>query len=87
MDDEGEVRPFFSEVQNDLAVINNRPDEAKEKLIARNPVLYNKTMFRAFLGLSEKEVRQMTISEYMDNVIMLKEVLKLWHAPFQKQDD
>lgn len=44
-------------------------------------------MFRAFLGLTKKEVDKMTIGDYLDNVVMLKEVLKLWHAPFQKTDE
>lgn len=43
-------------------------------------------MFRAFLNYSGKEVEEMTIDEYMDNAIMLTEVLKIWHAPFQKED-
>ena len=29
----------------------------------------------------------MTIQNYIDSSIMLKETLKLMHAPFQKQDD
>lgn len=78
--------PFFFSVQTDLAEINNQPDKAKDKLIAREPVFYQKTMFRAFLGYSGTEIEEMTLGEYMDNVIMLREVLKLWHAPFQKED-
>jgi hypothetical protein len=56
-------------------------------LIARNPVFYKKTMFRAFLNLSQSECDNMSVSEYMDYAIMLKEVLKLWHAPFQKNEN
>jgi len=81
-----ENRPLFFSIEEDLNEINDQPDKAKDKLIARDPVLYQKTMFRAFLGYSKNEVDELTISDYMDNVIMLREVLKLWHAPFQKED-
>jgi len=55
-------------------------------LLARDPVFYQKTCFRAFLNLSREEVETMTLQEYSDYTIMLKEVLKLWHAPFQKEE-
>lgn len=82
-----QVSPFFSDVQAELKIINDRPDEAKDALIARDPVLYHKTMFRAFLGKSKKDTDEMSISEYLDDIILLKEVLKLWHAPFQREDE
>jgi hypothetical protein len=44
-------------------------------------------MFRAFLGHSKDEVKEMGIQEFIDNSIVLTEVLKLWHAPFQKSDE
>jgi len=43
-------------------------------------------MFRAFLMYSGKELEDMTLQEYMDCQIMLPEVLKIIHAPFQKTD-
>ena len=44
-------------------------------------------MFRAFLNYTRDDCEQMSISEYIDSIIMLKEVLKLIHAPFQKTDE
>ena len=87
MDVGREIQPLFFEIQNEIKLINNRPDEAKAELIARNPVLFKKTMFRAFLNYEKKEVKKMSIQSYMDSCIMLDEVLKLWHAPFMKNDD
>jgi hypothetical protein len=43
-------------------------------------------MFRAFLHFSKQELDEMTLQEYMDAEVMLHEVLKLIHAPFQKED-
>jgi hypothetical protein len=45
-------------------------------------VLYQKTLFRAFLHLEREEVEEMTINEYMDNIILLRETLQILHAPF-----
>jgi len=56
-------------------------------MIARDPVKYKKTMFRAFLNYTKKEVDQMTIREYIDSTIILNEVLKIWHAPYIKHDE
>jgi hypothetical protein len=53
-----------------------------DRLIARDPILYNKILFRAFLHYSKKEVDRMTIQEYIDGVVMLKDVLEKIHAPF-----
>ena len=39
-------------------------------------------VFRAFLHLTKEEIDNMSIEDYIDNVILLKEVLKLQHAPF-----
>jgi hypothetical protein len=58
-----------------------------QDLISRDAVFYNKTMFTAFLGYSKKQVEQMAIDEYLKCMVMITEVLKLWHAPFQKQDN
>lgn len=43
-------------------------------------------MFRAFLGYSEKELKRMTIDEFINCSIMLDRVLKLWHAPYIEND-
>jgi hypothetical protein len=43
-------------------------------------------MFRAFLNLSGEECDNMSVGEYMDYGIMLKEVLKVWHAPFRDKE-
>jgi len=48
--------------------------------------LYKKTLFRAFLGYTKKEVKKMTIQQYIDSSIILEEVLKLWHAPYMEHD-
>jgi hypothetical protein len=77
--------PFFFDIQQDIKAINGSPDRAIDELIARNPVFYKKTMFRAFLNLSKEECDNMSIGEYMDYSVALDQVLKLWHAPFQKE--
>jgi hypothetical protein len=41
---------------------------------------------RAFLHLSKKEIDEMTMQEYIDYGIMLREYLLLLHAPYQKND-
>ena len=87
MDAIGKTHAFFFQFQSELTEINEQPEKAKNNLIGRDPVLYQKTMFMAFLNLRKEDVDEMTMREYMDNVIMLREVLKLWHAPFQKEDD
>lgn len=79
-------RPLFFEIQNDLKRINDNPESGKEELMARDFVLYQKTMFRAFLNYEKKDVEKMTIQEFIDSSIMLGEVLKLWHAPYIKKD-
>jgi len=43
-------------------------------------------MFRAFLMYSGKELEDMTLQEYMDCQIMLPEVLRIIHAPFQNNE-
>lgn len=121
-------------------------EKAKDELIKREPVLYQKAMFRAFLRNEKEEITKfeylseekkikniselneylneksnngyefvkkhdtiktliypyfgtytfkketkesdtMTIGEYMDNLILLKEVLRIIHAPYQKSDN
>ena len=78
----GKDNAFFFEVEAQFDLIINEPEEAKNKLIARDPVLYKKTMFRAFLGLTKQDTEEMGIGDYLDHSIMLSEVLKLWHAPY-----
>ena len=80
------INPFFFSVNGDIAYINEFPDKAKDELIARNHVLYKKTLFRAFLHYSKEEVDTMTIQDYIDSTIMLKEVLNLTHAPFMDHE-
>jgi hypothetical protein len=55
---------------------------AARKLIARNPIGYHLAVFRAFLHLSKEECENMSLAEYLDNTIILKEVLKILHAPY-----
>jgi len=78
--------PFFCSIESELEEINYSQETAKTKLIARNAVFYNKTMFRAFLMYSGKELEDMTLQEYMDCQIMLPEVLRIIHAPFQNNE-
>ena len=82
-----EIHPFFVQFESEVKEINEQPDLAKGNLIARNPVLYKKTLFRAFLNYSKKECDKMTLDEYLNNVIILEDVLKLWHAPFLHHDE
>jgi hypothetical protein len=74
--------PFFFEFDEKIKVINNSLEKATDELIARDPVLYKKGMFRAFLNYSKKEVDKMTMQEYLDSTVMLDQVLRLWHAPY-----
>lgn len=53
-------------------------------MIARNPVLYKKTLFQAFLHYSQERVDTMTMRDYLDSCMMLEGVLKLMHAPFME---
>ena len=53
--------------------------------MAQNYVKYQKALFCAFLGYSHKETEMMTAEDYIDNTLILRSVLKLWHAPFQKE--
>jgi len=73
---------FFFKIQSEVKLIWDNPDKAKENLIARDPVFYQKTLFRAFLHLDKEETENMTYQQYMDYQIMLKECLKLLHAPY-----
>lgn len=85
MANEGEVLPFFCTIGQDLKIINKSPDEAIKNLIARDDVFYNKTLFRAFLHLSKEECDAMTLQEYLDYLLMFRETMKLFHAPYQKK--
>jgi len=49
-------------------------------------VFYNKTLFRAFLFLTKQECDEMTQQEYMDYLVMFREVMRFHHAPFMKKD-
>lgn len=74
--------PFFFGINERLKLVNENQEEAKNELIARNPVFFNKTLFRAFLNYSKKEIDEMSIDEYIDAQVMLKEYLKILHAPY-----
>jgi len=76
------VQTFFFENASRIKLIDEQHEEAVKELIARDPVKYHKRLFRAFLGLGRKEVEDMSFDEYNDNVIMLRETLKLLHAPY-----
>ena len=84
---EGEIYPLFFDIEHEIEAVNVNKEEAITNLIARDPVLYKKTLFRAFLNYSKKETDKMTIQEYIDNTIILEDVLKLWHAPFIDHND
>jgi len=58
--------------------------EALNRLIARDNVFYKKALFRAFFGMGKKELDRLTMRQYIDYNIVLRDVLNLWHAPFQK---
>lgn len=62
------------------------PDRALEEYAAREPVKYKMTLFRAFLGRTPEECSTMSAQDFNDDSIMLVQVLKMWHAPFQKHD-
>lgn len=83
---EGKNVPFFSDFNADLDNITAAPEWALDDFIAREPFLYKKTLFRAFLGFSRKECEKMTMGEYINAAVMLENVLKLWHAPFMPHD-
>lgn len=86
MVDERKDNPFFSEFHERQLRVNADLDRAKDELLARDPVFYQKTCFRAFLHLTKEECDDMSPDRFTDYCIMLKEVLKLLHAPFQKND-
>jgi len=58
---------------------------AIRELIARDDGFYNRTLFRAFLHLTKEECDNMSQQEYIDYLIMFREVLRLIHAPFLKE--
>lgn len=131
---------FFFKIQSELKLVWDNPDKAKDNLIARDPVFYQKTLFRAFLHnelthdkkveflvekkkLKAEEVNEylniksengfefikkerylfysiyyfrketidkednMTYQQYTDYQIMLKQVLRLIHAPYLNQGE
>lgn len=83
------VYPFFSKVEDRLVEIAKRPEDYIKELLARNPVFYNRTMFRAFLGLNTKDMTAMTAGEYVDYCLMLNHVIHMWDriaiSPFAEQ--
>lgn len=83
---DGKIIPLFFCFNEDLKAINDNIDAAKDKLLERNPIFYNKLMFRSFLNYSGEELENMGIEEYLDCTVVLGEVLKMWHAPYLKHD-
>jgi hypothetical protein len=81
------VSPLFFEIQLKIENITDNQEAAREELIARNPIFYKKSMFRAFLGYSENRTDKMSIQEYLDCCVILHDVLRIWHAPFLDHDN
>jgi hypothetical protein len=138
--------PFFSEVSLNIRDLCEDYDKAKDELIARNPVIYQKTLFRAFLHLEREEKKNieyfteykklksineyqeylkvkseegyeliekqktfktlffpyygiylfkkeeieldnMSIQDYIDNHVYLRDVLRIIHAPYQNTEE
>jgi len=67
--------------------LNNEPEKAKDNLIARDPVFFQKSMFRAFLHYNTEDLENMSIDEYMKCSIILKEYLKILHAPYMDHNN
>lgn len=85
---EGENKPFFFSFNTEIREAGENHKSATIDLIARNPMFYKKTLFRAFLNITKDECDDMMQfgQEYIDYSIMLDEYLLLLHAPFQKSD-
>ena len=84
MDAEGEVLPFFQKFIDELTFINDQPEVACKDLVARDPVFFNKTLFRAFLFLTKKEIENMSLTDYKNYCIMLKKTLELHHPSIDR---
>lgn len=84
---EGEVRPFFHIFFDELSIVNDRPDEAAQNLISSDPLFYNMSMFRAFLHLTSDDIENMSIDDYLKYSAILKDVLRIIHAPFLNHDN
>jgi hypothetical protein len=77
-----EDHPLFFDFESELKEITSSPERALKDLIARDPVKYQKTKFRAFLGYSKKECDRMTMQDFLDACVILEDVIKVWHAPY-----
>lgn len=86
MDAHRKINAFFFKVESEISELNKKPDIALNNLIARSPVFFHKTMFRAFLNYSGIELEEMSMQEYIDCTTMLGHVLKTWHAPYINND-
>ena len=82
-----ENSPFFSEFARDLNRANKDEERAVTELLARNPMFYQTSMFRAFLHYGDEKIDNLGYDEFIDSSIMLKEVLKVFHAPYIKKED
>ena len=49
-------------------------------------MFYQQTLFRAFLHLDKQECEEMVLDDYIKYTIMLKEYLKILHAPYMKTE-
>lgn|GEM_PF-2445211 len=80
--------PLFFAFNTEIKANNDNHKQAVKELIARNPVFYKKTLFRAFLAVPESTLENMLTfgQEYLDYSIMLDEYLLLLHAPYMKAD-
>lgn len=74
--------PFFCDFARDIDQALTDPDKALDELTARNPEFVQASIFRAILRLPEDQIENMGYDEFIDNTIMLKEILKLMHLPY-----
>ena len=84
MDAEGEILPFFQKFSVELEYITNQPEAACKDLVERDPVFFNKTLFRSFLFLTKKECENMSLTDYENYCIMLKKTLELHHPSIDR---
>ena len=81
------VHPFFFSIQYDLKRVNDDIEEAANELIKSDPVFYQKSLFRSFLNLEHWECDDMGVDDYIKYTVMLKEHLKLLHAPYLSHEN
>lgn len=79
--------PFFRDFDAEIITNDRNHEAAKNKLIARNAVFYKKTLFQAFLHLSDKQIENMTMQEYLDYCVIFKDAILILHAPYVTKTD